>query len=137
MMGNIYTHKAPAWLAALAGIAFFAVPPLSAAQNGKETMVAMAQAPSPESSTTQGHSTVQSGTGPTVPQPCGEQAAQPGSRQGDTPQGGGKAAPACVDTPDSSEDKGTPRSVGAPDQNGLPGAGAAAGAGGSIDERSR
>lgn len=136
-MGNMYTHKAPACLAALAGIAFFAAPPLSVAQSGARTMVAMAQAPSPESSTTQGHSRGQSGTGPTVPRPCGEQTAQAGAGQGAIPQGGGKAAPACVDTPDSSEDKGTPRSVGAPDQNGLPGSGAAAGAGGSIDERSR
>lgn len=136
-MGNMYTHKAPAWLAAVAGIAFFAVPPLSSAQSGKGTMVAMAQAPSPETSTTQGHTGAQSGTGPTVPRPCVEQTTEGASGQGATPQGGGKAAPACVDTPDTSEDKGTPRSVGSPDQNGLPGAGASAGAGGSIDERSR
>src|SRR5690606_36652554 len=61
MMGNMYTNKAPAWLAAVAGIAFFAVPPLSSAQSGKGTMVAMAQAPSPETSTTQGHTGAQSG----------------------------------------------------------------------------
>lgn len=135
-MGNMYMHRAPAWLAAIAGIAFIAASPLSAAQSGKGTRVAMAEVPAPQSSSTQGHAEPQSGTGPTVPRPCGEQVTE-GASAGITPQGGGKAAPACVDTPDQSEDKGKPRSVGAPDQNGLPGAGAAAGAGGSIDERSR
>lgn len=122
MMGNIYTHKASAWLAAAAGIAFFAMSPLSAAQSGNGTMVAMAQAPSPESSSTRGHTGVESGTGPTVPRSCAEQGPDAASGQGATPQGGGKAAPACLDTPNTSEDKGTSRSVGAPDQQGLPGA---------------
>lgn len=129
-MGKIYTHHVPAWLAAVAGIAFFAASPLAHAQSGKGSMVAMAQAPSPETSSTRAPTGAQSGTDPTVPRPCGEQTADGATEQGATPQGGGKAAPACVDTPDQSEGKGRPRSVGSPERNGLPGEGASAGAGG-------
>ena len=129
-MGNIYTPKAPAWLAAFLGIAIFSVPPSSFAQSGKDTLVAMAQAPAPETSSTRGHTGAQSGTGPTVPRSCSEQTTDGAPGQGVTPQGGGKAAPACVDTPDGSEHDGTPDSAGSPDRSGLPRAG------GSIDERS-
>jgi hypothetical protein len=137
MMGNFYTHIAPAWLATMAGIAMLAMPPSSAAQSGKDAMVAMAQAPSPESSSTRAHTEAQSGTGPTVPRPCAEQTAEGPSGQSSAQRSGGRGEDTCVDPQAREEDKGKPRSVGAPDQNGLPGAGAAAGAGGSIDERTR